>query len=304
MLAIIIPYYKIRFFEETIKSLENQTNKNFKLYIFNDNSPENPEKLIEKYKKSFELEYFKFDENLGSKSLVKHWHRCLNNVEEDWFSILGDDDLLCQNYVASFYENLNLVNEKKINLIRFATILINDEGVEIQKSFVHPEIENSIDSLIRKLEGKSRSSLSEFVYRNSNQIKSYFVDFPNAYFSDDLSLLLATNFEKIFTINDSVLQIRRGRFNLSGVNANLEKGNQSEFMFFKYLFNNYENKFNFQQKKLFLHKLNRMIVRTKSLNVYLFVTKNQIKIKDFKGMLYLPNLFLDKCKLKINILPK
>lgn len=304
MLAIIIPYYKIRFFEETLKSLENQTDMRFKVYIFNDNSPENPEKLIEKFKNSFDFEYFKFNENLGGKSLVKHWHRCLEKINEKWFSILGDDDLLSQNYVASFYDNLNLVNEKEINLVRYATNLINDEGKKIQKSFIHPEIENAVDSLIRKLEGKSRSSLSEFVYRNSNQIKSYFVEFPNAYFSDDLSILLATNFGKIFTVNESVVQIRRGSFNLSGVNSNLKKGNQSEFLFYKYLFNNHDDKFNFQQKKLFLHKLNRLIIRNKSLLVYLFVLKNQIKLNDFKGTLYFLKLVLNKSKLKLNIFLK
>ena len=90
MLAIIIPYYKIRFFEETLKSLENQTDMRFKVYIFNDNSPENPEKLIEKFKNSFYFEYFKFNENLGGKSLVKHWHRCLEKINESTaFSISG-----------------------------------------------------------------------------------------------------------------------------------------------------------------------------------------------------------------------
>ena len=46
MLAIIIPYYKIVFFEETLKSLSEQTDKRFKVYIGDDASPENPANLI------------------------------------------------------------------------------------------------------------------------------------------------------------------------------------------------------------------------------------------------------------------
>ena len=48
-LAIIIPYYKIDFFEETLQSVAAQTNKNFTLYIGNDASPNSPLPLIQKY---------------------------------------------------------------------------------------------------------------------------------------------------------------------------------------------------------------------------------------------------------------
>lgn len=301
MLAIIIPYYNLRFFDQTLKSLANQTNKNFKVYIFDDNSPENPENLIKVHNSIFDLEYHFFKDNWGSKSLVKQWHRCIENIKEDWFCILGDDDLLDVNYVTAFYENLNLVCQQKIYLIRYSSIIIDDKGKQIKDLLLHPTVENSKDSLIRKLEGKNRSSLSEYIYRNGVNAKKYFIDFPNAYYSDDLSLLLSTNFGDIFTINNSVLQIRRGNFNLSGLNANLEKVNESEFLFYKFLFNNYAEKFDVSQKKLFLHKLRRLIIRTKSISVYLFVLKNQIKINDFKGMIYFLNLCLNKilCQLKL-----
>jgi hypothetical protein len=40
MLAIVIPYYKIRFFEATLQSVAIQTDKRFKVYIGNDASDE------------------------------------------------------------------------------------------------------------------------------------------------------------------------------------------------------------------------------------------------------------------------
>jgi hypothetical protein len=40
MLAIIIPYYKLCFFEENLQSLAAQTDKRFKVYIGDDASPE------------------------------------------------------------------------------------------------------------------------------------------------------------------------------------------------------------------------------------------------------------------------
>ena len=48
MLAIIIPYFKLTFFEETLKSLASQTSKRFKVYIGDDASPEGPSNWLEK----------------------------------------------------------------------------------------------------------------------------------------------------------------------------------------------------------------------------------------------------------------
>lgn len=38
MLAIVIPYYKYTFFEATLISLKNQTDKRFNVYVGNDAS--------------------------------------------------------------------------------------------------------------------------------------------------------------------------------------------------------------------------------------------------------------------------
>ena len=64
MLAIVIPYFKLTFFEETLLSLANQTNKRFKVYIGNDASPESPLLLLEKYKDKFDFVYHEFESNL------------------------------------------------------------------------------------------------------------------------------------------------------------------------------------------------------------------------------------------------
>ena len=70
MLAIVIPYYKLTFFEDTLASLAHQTDKSFKVYIGNDASPEDPLFLLNQYKGKFDFNYYKFENNLGSKSLV------------------------------------------------------------------------------------------------------------------------------------------------------------------------------------------------------------------------------------------
>lgn len=52
MLAIIIPYYKLAFFEENLQSLSNQTDQRFKVYIGDDASPETPANFQENPKEN------------------------------------------------------------------------------------------------------------------------------------------------------------------------------------------------------------------------------------------------------------
>ena len=55
MLAIIIPYYKLTFFEATLQSLAYQTDKRFKVYIGDDDSPEDCTVLLQKFEGQFEV---------------------------------------------------------------------------------------------------------------------------------------------------------------------------------------------------------------------------------------------------------
>lgn len=171
MLAIIIPYYKLTFFEETLQSLANQTDKRFSVYIGDDASPENPAALLEKYKDKLEFKYHRFSENLGSISLTKQWERCIAlSKDEEWLMILGDDDVLGVNVVEEFYLQLPLF-KGKTNVVRFATEVINGNHEAITNKFVHPVWEDAADSYYRKFERISRSSLSEYIFAKKAYIK-------------------------------------------------------------------------------------------------------------------------------------
>ena len=141
MLAIIIPYYKLTFFDSTLVSLANQTDMRFNLYIGDDASPENPSILLEKYREKIDFVYHRFDSNLGSKSLVKQWERCIAiSGKEEWIMILGDDDMLSENVVEAFYENLEEIKSVS-NVVRFSTCKIDDKGAKTTSDYLHPRVE-------------------------------------------------------------------------------------------------------------------------------------------------------------------
>ncbi len=258
MLAIVITYYKLTFFEATLQSLVNQTNKKFKVYIGNDASPENPSVLLKKYKPQLDFNYQQFDNNLGSISLVKQWERCMNFIgDEQWVIILGDDDTLSENCVELFYQNLNKAETHNCDVIRFATKVIDEKGKAISNLHIHPEIENSVDFLFRKIKGGTRSSLSEYVFKKNDISNIGFKNFPLGWHSDDLAVLEFSKFKNIYTINSSTVFVRLSTLNISGMSDNLKQKNIATFNYYYYLLNNKEPLFDAKQTEILLFRLEK-----------------------------------------------
>jgi len=258
VLAIVISYYKLTFFEATLQSLVNQTNKKFKVYIGNDASPENPSVLLKKYKPQLDFNYQQFDNNLGSVSLVKQWERCMNFIgDEQWVIILGDDDTLSENCVELFYQNLNKAETHNCDVIRFATKVIDEKGKAISNLHIHPEIENSIDFLFRKIKGGTRSSLSEYVFKKNDISNIGFKNFPLGWHSDDLAVLEFSKFKNIYTINSSTVFVRLSTLNISGMSDNLKQKNIATFNYYYYLLNNKEPLFDAKQTEILLFRLEK-----------------------------------------------
>lgn len=233
MLAIIIPYYKISYFEETLISLANQTNKNFKVYIGDDESNEDPADVLNRFKGKIEFIYHRFESNLGSVSLTQQWDRCIAlSRDESWIMVLGDDDLLSANVVEEFYRKIDVINKKEINLVRFASQVINDQNEKKLTVFEHPVFENTSDSFWRKYKNQTRSSLSEYIFKKEIYLEKGFKNFPLAWHSDDYAWLSFSDNKPIFTINNAIVFIRIFYESISGKKDNLEKKNKAEAQFF------------------------------------------------------------------------
>lgn len=233
MLAIIIPYYKITFFEATLESLANQSNKCFKVYIGDDASPESPINLLQRYEGQFDFMYQRFETNLGGISLVKQWERCIDlSLGEEWIIILGDDDRLGNNVVKEFYRQYNSFAEKS-NVIRFATVSQNYKNSEVSEVYIHPIWEDASQSYFRRFKELTRSSLSEHVFKRSIYNNKKFYNYPLAWHSDDWAWLEFSDNKPIFTINESVVNIGVSEFSLSGMDNNKELKNLATLQFYK-----------------------------------------------------------------------
>jgi hypothetical protein len=307
MLAIVIPYYKLTFFEATLQSLMSQTNRQFKVYICNDASPEDPSILLEKYNGKFDFVYHRFDENLGGVSLVKQWKRCIASTsDEEWIMILGDDDILGEDVVAAFYENFYEIKKERISVIRYSTFKINEFDNQISGIYQHPKIESSIDFLFRK----TRSSLSEYIFKRSQISNIGFKEFPLAWFSDVLAILEFSDFKDIYTINSTSVYVRISTLSISGNQNNLKLKAKAKFEFYYYLLSKKREVFSEIQKEELLATISKCYIYDKKRLQY-FYKISGLFLSDFSVLNYcrfiksiLDYTFKEKPKkVKINRLP-
>ena len=289
-LAIVIPYYKIDFLEKTIESVVAQSNQNFVLYIGNDNSPESPLPVLNKYIKSDEYYFYDYSENLGRKNLALQWKRILENVKEEWFVILGDDDTISRNFVDEFYKNLNEIEENKINVVKYSQAFIDDEGNMTTPYTKYDRIESSVDLWLQKIHHNHRSSLSEHIFRKNAYQKFGFKEFPLAWHSDDLSVLEFSDFGLVYFIDHAKTFVRVSSVSISGDIENIkyqEQKNEAKYLFFGYLINYYYQKLpsDVLQKLINTH-IHFCWQNRKKLNINLY--KIYYYLKSYKQLLGVP----------------
>lgn len=240
MLAIIIPYYKLEYFEDCLQSLAKQTNKNFKVYIGDDASSQDPLKIIEKFKDSLDLVYHRFNENLGGTSLTRQWHRCINLSQgERWLMILGDDDYISENYVDEFYSHLKEIEKLDIKVVRFASRIVRSPSGECSKLYTHPKIEKSTDFVFRRYFKGSRCSLTEQIFRRDMFLKYGFSNIALGWGSDIFAWMQMSEFGDNLAINTATSYFRISDLNISRGGYKEENKLQARIEFFsKYLLPN------------------------------------------------------------------
>jgi glycosyltransferase involved in cell wall biosynthesis len=288
-LALVIPYYKLTFFEETLQSLANQTDKRFKVYIGDDASPEDPTDSLEKYKGKFDFVYHRYENNLGSLSLSQQWERCVAlSGNEDWIMILGDDDYLGENVVEQFYAQLPDF-QLNANVVRFALQLLYEKDQSKSLVFTNLIWELATDSFYRKFKRLAVSTLSEYVFSKKAYKKFGFHDYPLAWFSDDRAWLDFSEDKPIYSINESIVYARMSHLNISGRQDNVAIKNQSSVAFYQYLIQAKLKEFNKYQRIKIIRKYYFDLKKVKSLErrdwlflfKYYMINLNFLAIKDF-----------------------
>jgi glycosyltransferase involved in cell wall biosynthesis len=270
MLALVIPYYKLTFFEKTLKSLESQTNKQFKVYVGDDNSPESPLLLIDEFKNNLDIVYHKFEDNLGGISLINQWKRCTDLIkDEKWIMILGDDDYLSPNAIAEFYNYNSTIITNNIKVVRFSSQLVGKKDEVLSELYCHEKFETANDFFYRKNKGITRSSLSEYIFYTEKLKNNFFYDFPLGWHSDDLAVLECSDFNEIYSINEGKVYVRISNLSISGRSDLVKEKSDASKQYYQRLLYHYGKKFDKKNLQLIFRKVEYFFYSNKTISEYL-----------------------------------
>lgn len=279
MIAIVIPYYKKKFFKKTLDSLANQTDKRFRVYIGNDASPENPSDLIEEYKDKFSLTYKRFENNLGGNALTKQWKRCIElSADEEWIIILGDDDYFGSNLIETFYKHA-IHFYGQINVVRFAKQNRFYDRNIIAEIQYNPELETAADSYYRRITGQTTSTLSEYAFTRKAYEKFGFHNYPLAWQSDNQAWIEFTEDKPIYSINDAVVTVICSSQSITGSDLYAFEKRKANLSFYKYLITEKLYLFDKIQSIRILHKYENEIKHRERVpfKVYCFLLPYYLK---------------------------
>ena len=214
-LAIVIPAYKARFLPETLESIAQQSDKRFTVYVGDDASPDNIKQICDEFTDRFDLVYTRFNENLGHKSLVAQWNRCIELSSEPWIWLFCDDDVMEPGCVEMFYKTVDR-EKNKFRVLRFNTLTINDDGEVININPPHPLTESGSQFIYHRLKSQRLSYVSEYIFsRKSYAENKGMIDFPIAWCSDEASWLAFSKNGEILTIQGVYVLWRRGAYNIT-----------------------------------------------------------------------------------------
>lgn len=220
-LAIIVPAYKSDYLKEALTSIINQSDQRFNLYIFDDSSPELIIENLENMALPQSTKIHRFEENLGRKSIVAHWHRCIAmTMEEKWIWLFSDDDLMDMNCVSAFYKALE--NGRDSVAYRFNTHKISDDGSFIRKNIFTDDFTAS-SFLNQKLTYSQESYVVETIFsRKGFEAVGGIPDLPLAWASDDLFNVKLALYGNVSIIQDALVYWR-----YSGKNISADKNKRS-----------------------------------------------------------------------------
>lgn len=217
-LAIIIPAYKKAFFDKALRSLADQTNKNFTVYIGDDASPENLKIVVDKYTQELDIHYHRFKKNMGAKKLVNQWKRCVALAKnEKWLWLFSDDDQADNNCVEVFYKTIQNDNAA-FDVYRFNTRIINDNDEVLVSTFESPFIDSSYNMAKEILYGNRGNAMPDHIFSRAVYEKyNGFVYTDYAQAADWATSILFSQQKGICTMPGAKLNWRTGAHNITGL---------------------------------------------------------------------------------------
>lgn len=147
--SIIVPVYNVeKYLDKCLNSIITQTYDNYEVIIVNDGSPDNSQKIIDKYTKGDKRFKSFITENRG---LSEARNFAINKVEGDYILFLDSDDFFAKGLLN---ELNNELQENDVDLIRFSCVNVDENGEILSKEnnleYKNEKTENIIKELVTR----------------------------------------------------------------------------------------------------------------------------------------------------------
>lgn len=242
--TFLLPAYKPDFFREALDSIKCQTFTDFKVIVSDDCSPYDLKSIYDDVcSQDTRFQFRRNLVNMGSKSLVSHWNLLVDMCDTEFLIMASDDDV----YEPNFLEEADSLLQKypKANLLRARSRVIDGEGNTKSEENAMDEWLDNLHFIHRIYLKDWAGGIASFVYR-TKRLKEVgnFIDFPSAWFSDDVTNFVMAN-EGCCLTKEIAFNVRNSDVNISGQWGNPEdsrKKMQATYMNYKWM-KNYMKKF-------------------------------------------------------------
>jgi len=238
-LAIIVPFYKLRYFRPLLEALSQQNELSFRVYVGNDASNEDPVGIIREYIDRIDVLYHRFDENIGRTDLAAQWNRCLSLVgEERWVWVIGDDDIPSSDCVAEAINSIKLAEVVGANIVHVPGTTIDADGRRVGGERASlPEVMSSAEHYLLQLRGLAMSmTLANTIYRRSAlQAIGGFISFPKGWSSDHATPLAVADGGPFISLTTGWLGFRMSGENISSMIDDADEKMSGRLMYGEWL---------------------------------------------------------------------
>ncbi len=176
IVSVVMPTYNgEKYIAQQLQSLSEQTFKDFKLIVTDDNSSDNTISVIKQFKDKFEIKIVKNEKNLGYN---KNFEKAISLADTEYIAMCDQDDIWHKDKLSLLLENI-----KENSLIYANSHLIDEDGTSLGISLSQKLKSNFI----------STHSVLPFIYANcvsghaslfKKELIPYILPFPKKIYYD------------------------------------------------------------------------------------------------------------------------
>lgn len=212
LISFLLPAYKAQWIKAAIDSILSQTYEEIELVIVNDCSPDDIRSVVKTYDDK-RIRYYENEENIGGKSLVQQWNRCISYAQGEFLVLAGDDDV----YHPEFAQECMRLAMKypEVDIVRARTEQIDEDGHLLGVDHHFSEFISQIEYAYRYRIGDAFICIGNFLFRTSALKNKGIVDFPKA-LGSDIATSISMSEHGMANTSSILFSFRQSSIHISG----------------------------------------------------------------------------------------